>query len=507
MRFTSRVFACTAVPAALFIAALATSLWALQRTEADFDRYISQEQALANTLTEMYAQGLQMGQALRNVVINPADAKAVANHRSAEEAFAKALSDAELLAAGTEVAARVGKLRPLREAQAARQQDVLSTVAADVASAATTLREHETPAWRALRGELLALISDTRASSHDAHAAARARAERAFAVVIGLAATALAVAVALFVVLRRTLARELGAEPAEARAALKRIAEGDLAGDDSQGLAQGLMAEVQRTRARLSELVGAVRQGAEQIDQASAEIAAGNQDLSARTEQAAASVQQTASSMEQLTSTVQHSSVAAREADSLAAQACAVAQRGGEAVGQVVTTMDQINDGSRRIADIVGVIDGIAFQTNILALNAAVEAARAGDQGRGFAVVAGEVRALAQRSSEAAREIRVLIGSSVDKAEAGARCAAEAGATMQEVVDSVRRVSSVIGEISHAAGEQAGGLGQINGAVAELDRSTQQNSALVEQSAAAAASLQQQANRLAQMVSAFRVAG
>jgi methyl-accepting chemotaxis protein len=234
-------------------------------------------------------------------------------------------------------------------------------------------------------------------------------------------------------------------------------------------------------------------------------VAGGNQDLSQRTEQTASSLQQAASSMTQLTGTVRQSAEAASQANQLADSASSVARRGGAVVGEVVSTMDQISTASRRIADIIGVIDGIAFQTNILALNAAVEAARAGEQGRGFAVVAGEVRSLAQRSAEAAKEIKSLIGSSVERVEAGSRLVQEAGGTMNEIVASVQRVSDIIGEISAAAGEQSSGIGQVSQSVTQLDAMTQQNAALVEQSAAAAESLREQSQRLSGLVSAFRL--
>jgi len=236
------------------------------------------------------------------------------------------------------------------------------------------------------------------------------------------------------------------------------------------------------------------------IQTASAEIASGNQDLSSRTEQTASNLQQTASSMEQLTGTVKQSAESASQANQLASSAAAVAERGGSVVSQVVSTMNEINASSKKIADIIGVIDGIAFQTNILALNAAVEAARAGEQGRGFAVVAGEVRSLAQRSAEAAKEIKSLIGSSVDRVEAGSKLVADAGKTMSEIVGSVKRVSDIIGEITAAANEQSQGIGQVNTAVTQLDQMTQQNAALVEQSAAAAESLKDQAHRLSAVV-------
>ncbi|MBI3369193.1 MAG: HAMP domain-containing protein [Burkholderiales bacterium] len=281
------------------------------------------------------------------------------------------------------------------------------------------------------------------------------------------------------------------------------IAEGDLGsdvgatGNDEVGR---LLHAVAMMQERLRKLVGEIRQTADSIQVASAEVATGNQDLSQRTEQAASNLQQTASSMEQLTGTVRQSADAAAQANQLAASASSVAQRGGEVVAQVVSTMDDINASSKKISDIIGVIDGIAFQTNILALNAAVEAARAGEQGRGFAVVAGEVRNLAGRSAEAAREIKSLIGSSVEKVEAGSRLVGDAGSTMREIVDSVRRVTDIIGEITAATSEQSSGLGQINGSVTQLDQMTQQNAALVEQSAAAAESLKDQASRLAGLV-------
>ena len=287
------------------------------------------------------------------------------------------------------------------------------------------------------------------------------------------------------------------------------IADGDLTRPirlEGRDEATALLSALGRMQASLSRVVGQVHESSHSIQLSSAEVASGNNDLSQRTEQAAGSLQITASSMEQLTATVRQSADAAIQANQLAESATSVAQRGGHAVAQVVTTMEEINTSSRRIADIIGTIDGIAFQTNILALNAAVEAARAGEQGRGFAVVATEVRSLAGRSAEAAREIKALIGASVDRVEAGTRQVAEAGSTMSEIVDSVQRVSNIIGEISAAAAEQSAGIGQVNQSVAQLDQSTQQNAALVEQSAAAAESLREQAERLAGAVANFRLA-
>ncbi len=257
---------------------------------------------------------------------------------------------------------------------------------------------------------------------------------------------------------------------------------------------------------RMQAVVASVQSTASHIDVASREIAHGNSDLSSRTEQAASSLQETAASMEELNSTMRQSADAARQASQMAVANAEVAARGGEVVGQVVATMDEINHSSKKINDIIGVIDGIAFQTNILALNAAVEAARAGEQGRGFAVVAAEVRNLAQRSAEAAKEIKGLIGNSVDKVEAGTRLVAEAGSTIGEVVANAQRVADIIGEITAASGEQSSGIGQVNTAVNQLDQMTQQNAALVEQSTAAAESLKSQAEQLSQAVRVFKTA-
>jgi len=265
-----------------------------------------------------------------------------------------------------------------------------------------------------------------------------------------------------------------------------------------------LLAALAQMQASLAQVVNTVRDGSDHVATASAEIAQGNNDLSQRTEQQASALQQTAASMEQLGSTVRQNADNARQADVLARTASEVAQRGGAAVAQVVDTMRGINDSSKQIADITGVIDGIAFQTNILALNAAVEAARAGEQGRGFAVVAGEVRILAQRSADAARQIKSLIAVSVERVEQGTRQVDEAGTTMTDVVGSIERVTHIMGEISAASSEQSTGVRQVGEAVTQMDQATQQNAALVEQSAAAAESLKQQAHQLVDAVAVFR---
>ncbi|MFZ4285162.1 methyl-accepting chemotaxis protein [Variovorax sp. HJSM1_2] len=327
------------------------------------------------------------------------------------------------------------------------------------------------------------------------------------AVVIGglvSAVVVILIAVGLALMLVRSITRPL----AQAVDAARAISDGDLTQtvrvdrkDEFGQLLQALAGMTERLRGLVSE----VRTGVEEVSTASTEIANGNHDLSARTEQTAANLEETAASMEELTSTVTQSADTARQANQLAATAADAASRGGAVVGDVVQSMQKITDSSRKIADIIGVIDGIAFQTNILALNAAVEAARAGEQGRGFAVVASEVRSLAQRSAQAAKEIKTLIGASVETVEQGSAQVSQAGETMGEIVTSVRRVSDLIGEITASSGEQRDGIGQVNQAVNNLDQMTQQNAALVEESAAAASALRDQAQRLAEVVAVFNV--
>ncbi len=305
-----------------------------------------------------------------------------------------------------------------------------------------------------------------------------------------------------------SIGRSITAPLHEAVAFADAVAQGDLSRDlrsDRKDEIGALLASLARMQQSISRVVGQIRQASDSIEVASTEIAQGNHDLSARTEQTASNLEETASSMEELTATVRQSAESAQQANQMSAAAAQSAGKGGEVMGQVVHTMDDISASSRKISDIISVIDGIAFQTNILALNAAVEAARAGEQGRGFAVVATEVRSLAGRSADAAKEIKSLIQASVEKVEGGSRLVAEAGQTMQDIVQGVRRVSDTIGEITAAASEQSDGIGQINQAVNQLDQMTQQNAALVEQSAAAAQSLRDQARSLSEAVSVFRL--
>ena len=373
--------------------------------------------------------------------------------------------------------------------------------------AAHTLLVTMRPSQRAFFASIGEIIKLQTAIMNNEGKAAREDGRDAIVLTLIVAAVAVVAASAMAVTITRSLVQQLGAEPGEVVSIASAIADGNLAVhvNTRPGDTTSILAAMQRMRERLAEVVGQVRQASDSIATGSSEIASGNADLSHRTEAQAGNLQQTAASMEQLTGSVRSNAETAGVANQLATEASAAASRGGVAVNRVVETMNEIAASSKKIGDIIGVIDGIAFQTNILALNAAVEAARAGEQGRGFAVVAGEVRSLAQRSSEAAREIKTLIGASVEKVDIGARQVDEAGASMNDIVSQVQRVGQLIGEISGATVQQSSGIGQIGAAVGALDQTTQQNAALVEQSAAAAESLSHQAARLTQIVSVFRL--
>jgi methyl-accepting chemotaxis protein len=337
----------------------------------------------------------------------------------------------------------------------------------------------------------------------DIDAAFRATLYRSLGILLVLAAALSAVVV----LLNRGILRSLGGEPSYAAEIANQIASNDLTAvvKTAPGDRSSLLFSMKRMQEQLTQTIGTIRVSAESIATATHQIAAGNQDLSQRTEEQAASLEETASSMEQLTSTVTQNADNASQANQLAAQAAQVAEQGGTVVSRVVETMEGINASSDRIASIVGIIESIAFQTNILALNAAVEAARAGEQGRGFAVVASEVRSLAQRSSAASKEIKELIHDSVERVRAGAGHVQEAGTKMREITHEIRRVTDIMGEITAASQEQSKGIGQVNQAVTQMDEVTQQNAALVEQAAAAASSLESQADDLKASVSMFRL--
>jgi len=361
-----------------------------------------------------------------------------------------------------------------------------------------------TPTGAALVKALNEQIDLQAKAAVEAHQRLDAGAATVRALVIGVCTVALAVTAFL----ATWIVRVLTGPVARATEVAHSIARGHLSNEipPEQGPMGQLLAALREMQASLASTVSTVRSNAENVAIAGTQIAQGNNDLSARTDQQASALEQTASSMEQLGSTVRQNASNAEQANQLALGASTVAIKGGEVVAQVVDTMKGINDSSRKIADIIGVIDGIAFQTNILALNAAVEAARAGEQGRGFAVVAGEVRSLAQRSAEAAKEIKSLINASVERVAQGSDLVDQAGATMQEVVAAIRRVTDIMAEISAASAEQSAGVAQVGAAVTRMDETTQQNASLVQQSAAAAESLKTQAQQLVQAVAVFKLA-
>ena len=407
----------------------------------------------------------------------------------------------------TELRVLYGTIQDIEKQAVASTQAILTKLeAGDAQGAQTQLWSEAKPQYVAWLAAINKLIDFEESRIQTQSKIAMGEASSFLVVMLAALVVALLSGAALAWAIPRSIVRQLGAEPDELGEVAQRVASGDLsavAGAD-RAPAGSVLASLGAMQASLAHVVGQVRQASDSIATGSAEIASGNADLSHRTERQVSHLQETASSMAQMNTMVQGNADTARQATQLAKEASAAAQKGGEVVSQVVTTMDDIAQSSRKISDIIGVIDGIAFQTNILALNASVEAARASEQGRGFAVVAGEVRNLAQRSAEAAKEIKNLIGASVNKIEAGTRLVSDAGSTMEDIVRQVHHVSDLISEISASTHEQTTGIGQVSTAVMELDQSTQQNAALVEQSAAASASLQQQATRLTDVVKTFR---
>ena len=413
----------------------------------------------------------------------------------------------EPLLEGEEERALFNRIGELRAAYArAKDKAIKARTDGDPDGAARILTEEYIPAADAYDGALADLVK-MQQNRIDAIAAGINVDNRDSARMIGVLAVA---AVALGALCSWLLTRGIVGPIRQAVALAETVASGDLTrridvtSKDETG---ALLRALRHMNDSLVRIVSEVRAGTDTIATGSTEISAGNLDLSARTEQQAGALEETAASMEELTTTVRQNADNARQANQLSIAASEIAVQGGAVVGEVITTMGSINESSRKIVDIIGVIDGIAFQTNILALNAAVEAARAGEQGRGFAVVASEVRTLAQRSAAAAKEIKTLIGDSVDKVDLGAKLVDQAGTTMEQVVESIRRVTDIMAEITHASAEQTGGIEQVNAAIGQMDQVTQQNAALVEESAAAAASMQEQAAKLAQVVGVFKLNG
>jgi methyl-accepting chemotaxis protein len=426
--------------------------------------------------------------------------KGLAEHA---EIYEKSLAKLEGLHLTDETKAALGAARPVVKQYVEAAGALISKASSDTAAA--ELMPGVQKAFADLEEKMAALSESIEKNNQSLNEAAHsAVVSSRFAIGAALLCT-----MALLVAASLSLAGSMNRPMGQAVTAADRLAEGDLTGtitpvgnDETVQLLQAM----QRMQANLAGIVRNVKYNADEVAGASAQIAQGNQDLSGRTEQQASALQQTAATMDQLGSTVRANADNARQASHLAHGASEVAMKGGDVMGQVVDTMTGINDSSRKIADIIGVIDGIAFQTNILALNAAVEAARAGEQGRGFAVVASEVRSLAHRSAEAAREVKALVNASVERVEQGTALVDQAGATMQEIVNSIKRVTDIVAEISAASAEQSNGVTQVGEAVSHMDQATQQNTALIEESAAAAETLSQQAQQLVSSVAAFRTA-
>ncbi len=508
MKLKTKIILSLSLVFILFSMVIGVALIGMQSVKGRFESFLQNDLALLQAVTGMYADGLQGGQALRNIVLDPANKTAYKNLEKAGDDFKEESRKALSLAASEATDRKMLEdLIALREQYIPLQGKIIGLASSDQAAAIASVNQQETPLWRSIRERLLNFINIKNVAVEKTKTQLEAFSQQILMTALALMLLALMLGAGIVFWLIRHIMRQLGGEPVYAIEVARAISAGDLSRIVrlESGDGTSLLSAMNSMRENLTATIGGVRQATDTIASASSQIAAGNLDLSGRTEQQASSLEETAASMEELTSAVKQNADNAQHANQLAVAASGVAIKGGSVVSQVVDTMDAINSSSRKIVDIIGVIDGIAFQTNILALNAAVEAARAGEQGRGFAVVAAEVRNLAQRSAAAAKEIKTLIGDSVAKVQEGSQQVAQAGQTMDEIVDSVKRVTDIMAEITAASQEQSSGIEQVNQAITQMDQVTQQNAALVEEAAAAAASLQEQAGNLSQVVSVFKL--
>jgi methyl-accepting chemotaxis protein len=514
LRISTRLTLLIALLSLLLLMIGGFGLWGIHKTESALESVYSDRLEPTRQLAEISDRLMRDRLALASAALTP-EPETIATslatidaNRSASEQLWRAYQATNLTPQEQQLARQFAEAR-----QRFIEQGLEPTVAALRANQGDEARRIAVERLRTLfqpvRGANEALQKLQEAEARLEFDTSRARYEGMRIVFLCVILAGVVVAAAIGLWITRSIARELGAEPGEAAALARRVASGDLSVHFTlkHGDRDSLMAQLETMQTSLAGIVGRMRLNAQNVASASAQIAQGNLDLSQRTEEQASALEETSATMEQLSSTVKQNADNARQANQLAISASAISTEGGAVVDQVVDTMKQINDSAARIADIVGIIEGIAFQTNILALNAAVEAARAGEEGRGFAVVAGEVRNLAQRSADAAKEVKQLIGASIERVEHGGELVNRAGATMREVVGSVARVTDLMGEISAASTEQSVGVDQIGKAVTQMDQATQQNAALVEQCAAAAENLRHQARDMLAAVEIFKLEG
>lgn len=510
----TKLFIAFGVIVALCIISALLSISKLARIQDNLEKVVTVNNERTNINYDLKVSMLTIARTIRSIALLKADESAqkqeIAKLQDARDAYAKRWSDLEKFPPSQKAKTlRASIVNANAASRQANDKFIELVGAGKIDEAVALLMQDANPKLDAVLQALDENIHYTFENNKNQFVQSRADYEQARMLLVITNLILIATAIALGAWITRSLVRTLGAEPFEAALLAQSVAQGDLSGqvalrpDDNASL----MYSLDQMKGQLTAMVGQIKDASDSISTASEQIATGNVDLNARTEEQAASLEQTAASMEELTATVRQNAESAKQGNLLAANASDIATRGGEVVGRVVHTMREISESSKKVGDIIATIEGIAFQTNILALNAAVEAARAGEQGRGFAVVAGEVRSLAQRAATAAKEIKDLIGESVDRVTSGTQQVDEAGRTIEEVVSAVRSMTDLMGQIANASSEQSKGIEQVSSAVAQMDQVTQRNATLVQQAAAATQSMAEQARNLRTVVSVFRVSG